>query len=299
VLACGILHMLKNFSYCIAVLILMNSAWAESKFNCSNIDKYTYSDEYKTCINLDLTEKASAAGVDCPTCFEHAQEEKEPSTWLQVLSAVAQPASYFLSNLVTAKYQYKSQQALADAYSSGYKECTSRFNSYLNYSTSSGANPIGTTDAATLMGSCNGSSTSAYAGYAGYGSNGYGGYSNNWLGSGYSSGFMTGMVGPNFGTGYSSGYGLGLGSNTYSGLNSGLYGSAGLGLYGNIGASSNPYLLNYSSAYPNYGSTGVYAAGVGINSLYSGAYSGYNSSAYLAGNLTASIGIGGSAGFSF
>lgn len=280
-------------------LAFVSEAMAAAKNDCSGLNHPNYQDEYRACLRIQIAEQASEAGVDCVDClFE--QEQKQPANWVQALAAVAQPLAYLGSAYVTAKYQYKSQEAWASAYSNGFSQCTNRFNSYLNYSTEMGANPLSATEAQSLMNTCNGSPYSAYSGYSGMMGNGYGGFSNPMISSGYSGGFVGGMVGPYFGGGYSSGYGMGMGAGVYGGMYSGMYGNTGMGMYGNIGMGMPSASLNYGAAYPGVYGAGMGYAGMGVIPMYSGGNI-YGSSPYAAGNLNAgfSLSAGGSAGFSF
>jgi hypothetical protein len=313
---------MKQMSLLILSSLLSVEAMAASASDCSGYNHPNYEDEYRACLRLNLASEASASGVDCVECL-FKQEEKGTSDWVQALSAVAQPLAYLGAAYVGAKYQYKSQQAWADAYEKANTQCSSQFSSYLDYTTSMGANAVTSSEASTLMNSCNSSSNSTYSGYAGLLGNSYGGYSNGYTSAGYSNGFMSGMIGSNYtsGLGYS-GYGTGLGTSLYGGLSSSLYGNygtssnaySGYGLYGNIGASYYPSTLNYASMGTGIYGSGTYSTGQGVNSnnmtcyyypascygtSYYGASSGYNP--YAVGNLSASLNISGgiSGGYSF
>ncbi|MBC7715037.1 MAG: hypothetical protein H7177_16945 [Rhizobacter sp.] len=194
---------------------------AEQK-DCEGINHPAYQDEYRACLRTNIAASASDAGVDCVDCL-FAQESTGSNAWVAGLSAIAQPLAYLAGQYTIAKYQNDTQQAWAKAYSSAYTECTNRFNSYLSYNTSVGANPIGTSDASTLMNSCNGNGYGSYAGYGGQTGNAFGGYGNPFQANGYSSGFLSGMGGmyPN---GASSIYGNGM---TSGGIGIGAYGSTG------------------------------------------------------------------------
>lgn len=284
--------MSKNLTVLTLSLLIANLSLAESKVSCSNIDRSMYDDEYRTCLRLQLSSQASDLGVDCAECFAHEQETQKTADWVQALAAVAQPLAYLGSAYVTARYQYKTQQAWADAYKDAASQCTNRFNSYLNYTTEMGANAVTSDEATTLSNSCNGSSYNMYSGFGGYIGNSYGGYSNPWLSNGYSSGFMTGMVGPYYG-GYSSGtYGMGMGTGLYGGLSTGLYGYGGYGsMYGSIGMGTGIYGLSYGSSYPGLYGSSMYYGGMGMNSMYSGNGYSFGSTPYSAGNLSTSVGL--------
>lgn len=272
------------------------SIFSSADKDCSGLNHPNYQDEYRACLRLEIANRAGDEGVDCIDCL-FGEEEKGPAAWVQALAAVAQPLAYLGSAYVSAKYQYKAQEAWASAYSNAYTQCTNRFNSYLNYNTQAGANPLTSTEAQALMQTCNGNSYSSYAGFGGYVGNGYGGFSNPLTAGGYSGGFMSGMVGPYFGGMSAGGFGTGLGIGLYSGLSGSLYGGSPYGMYGQMGMSSSPYALNYQmSPYENYGAS-MYGAGMGVNSMYGG--SGIGSSVYGGFNLSAQFGVGGSSGFAF
>jgi hypothetical protein len=129
--------------------------------------------------------------------------------------------AYLLATYTAAKYENKNQEAWANAYASGFSQCTNRFNSYLNYNTSVGANPITAAEAQSMSLSCNGNSYGQYAGYGGQMNNGYGGYGNPFLSNGYSAGFLSGNAGI-YSTGNSSIYNNGM---TSGGVGIGAYGS--------------------------------------------------------------------------
>jgi hypothetical protein len=292
--------MFKKILFSILFLIQITNSFAASKSDCSNIDKNLYADEYHFCIRGEIAAKAAAAGVDCIDCLMQ-EEQKQPPGWLQALSVLAAPISYLGGAYITAKYQYQSQQAMADAYSSGYQQCTNRFNSYLNYSTQVGANPITTNDAQTLMNTCNGSSYGNYSGMSGFQGNGYNGYGNPVLSAGYSPNFMGGMVGPYYGGVNANIYGGGMGYSAYSNMNTGMYGGAGMGMYGNIGMGMPQNTMAYNANYSGLQYGNMNMAGMGINAnTYGSGYS-FGAAPYAAANLTGSIGISGgiSGGFKF
>jgi hypothetical protein len=162
--------------------------------------------EYESCRKLAVA-KYYGTGEDCIEC---ALAEPEPPSTLEgvasIIGAIAPPLAYFGANALWS-YQYgKSQESWADAYRSGHEACTSRFNSYLQYSTTNGMNPVLPQEASQWQ--CNGNPYGMYAGFNGLFGNGYGGFGNPYLGAGYSSGFMTGMWGPYF-PGAGGGYGGG------------------------------------------------------------------------------------------
>lgn len=276
--------------------LLTAQAIAEDFKKCSNINKAAYPEEYRFCIRTRLAIDASEAGIDCIDCF--AAEEKQPAEWVQALGVLAQPLTVLAGAYLTSKYAYKSQEAWANSYAAGTKECTNRFNNYLTYSTEVGANPITSSEAQSLMNVCNGSGYGTYSGFAGYSGNGYGGFSNPYQANGYSSGFMTGMVGPYYGGGVSTMNGQGMGTGIYGSLNVGLYGGSGAGVYGNYGQNLDPNILNYNGANPQYYGGGMNYGGMGINPMYS-AIGSNASGAYGIANLSGNIGLSATAGFSF
>lgn len=168
---------------------------AEDK-DCEGMNHPAYQDEYRACLRINIASSATAAGVDCVECL-FKQETSGTNQLVAGLSAIAQPLAYLLGQYTIAKYQNQTQEAWANAYASGFTECTNRFNSYLNYNTSVGANPIGSTDAMAMSASCNGQGYGSYAGYGGLTGNSFGGYGNPFAASGFSSGFMNGMGGIN------------------------------------------------------------------------------------------------------
>ena len=211
------------------------SVWAESEMDCERYKHPATQEEYRQCIRLKIAKSAGDAGVDCVDClFE--QETTGTNSWVEALSAIAQPLSYLAGSYTVAKYQNKTQQAWADAYESGHKECTNRFNSFLDYSTASGANPISASNANAMSLLCNGQGYGAYAGYGGLTSNGFGGYGNPFQMGGFTSGFMTGFGGPSWPS-------LG-GSLNDTGM---LSGAIGVGAYGT--SSSSVYSTGITSAF--------------------------------------------------
>lgn len=213
------------------------SAWAESEANCAGTNHPAYQTEYRACLRLQITKAAMSEGVDCVDClFE--QETTGTNSFVEALGVIAQPLAFLAGTFTVAKYQNKTQEAWADAYKSGYQECTNRFNSYLDYATAAGANPISAVEANSLSMSCNGYGYGAYAGYGGQTGNAYGGYGNPFQASGYTSGFLSGYAGAWPTLGASS-----LGS---SGMTSG---ALGVGAYGTLGTSSSVYQSGVTSAF--------------------------------------------------
>jgi hypothetical protein len=282
------------------LLVFLAEAFAESSKDCSGLNHPNFEEEYRACLRVKIAARAAEAGVDCVDCL-FQQEEQQPAAWVQALSALAQPLAYLGSAYVVSKYQYKSQEAWAQAYANGFTQCTNRFNSYLNYTTEMGANPVTTDEAKSLMNTCNGNGYGGYAGFGGMVGNGYGGYTNPMIGAGYSGGFLGGMVGPNYGGMSGGGFGVGLGIGMYSGLSGSLYGGNPYGMYGNLGMGMSPYGMNYSSPYSGVYGAGMNYAGAGINPMYATGGANYGVSPYAAGNISASFGlnVGGSAGYAF
>ena len=82
---------------------------------------------------------AADAGIDCIDCLMGmGYEQQQSNPWVDALSAITAPLA-FGSTYVGARFQYKGQRLGANAYERGHTECTSRFNSYLNYSIERGA----------------------------------------------------------------------------------------------------------------------------------------------------------------
>lgn len=277
------------------LMVLMNfslSASAASRADCAGMNSQTFGDEYNTCLSIDVSARASA-GVDCIDCMNakaqgNGQADVQANPWVQALGIIAQPLAYFGANYMSAKYANKTQEAWANAYSSGNEQCTSRFNSYLNYNTQIAANPITSSEAQSFASSCNGNSLGAYAGYGGLSSNGYGGFGNPFLSAGYSSGMLNGMVGTNFGltgttgtTGFGSGLGVSLGSNLSNMMGYGLDGATGLGGIGLTGTLSMTSGMNYPSG-----------VGLGMGSYPYGINSGYGASIYGPGMSAGAAGVG-------
>lgn len=220
------------------IFIVTNTpVWGASVEECEGVNHPAYQDEYRSCLRLQIAKAATAEGVDCIDClFE--QETTGTNSWVAALGAIAQPLAFLAGTYTVAKYQNKTQEAWADAYKSGYEECTNRFNSYLDYNTAAGANPLTAAEANSMSMSCNSYGYGSYAGYGGLTSNGYGGYGNPFQSSGYSSGYLSGYAGswPSLGT---------------NSLNStGMYsGSIGIGAYGTVGTSSSVYQSGVTTAF--------------------------------------------------
>jgi hypothetical protein len=220
------------------IFMLTNaSAWAESEIDCAGYDHPAYQSEYRACLRLHITSAATAEGVDCIDCL-FKQETTGTNNWVAALSAVAQPLAFLAGTYTVASYQNKTQKAWADAYKSGYEECTNRFNSYLDYNTAAGANPLTAAEANSMSMSCNSYGYGSYAGYGGLTSNGVGGYGNPFQSAGYTSGFLSGYAGawPS----------LGAGSINSTGMTSG---GIGVGAFGTLGTSSSVYQSGVTSAF--------------------------------------------------
>jgi len=223
------------------IFVLTNAiAWAgETEDACAHVNHPAYQDEYRTCLRLQIAKSATAAGVDCVDClFE--QETTGTNSLVAALGAVAQPLAFLAGTYTVASYQNKTQEAWADAYKSGHEQCTNRFNTYLDYNTAAGANPLTAAEANTMSMSCNGFGYGSYAGYGGLTGNGYGGYGNPFQSAGYSSGFLNGYGG---GSSWAT---LGSGSLNSSGM---LSGGMGIGAYGSAGTSSSVYQTGITTAF--------------------------------------------------
>lgn len=261
-------------------------------------------------VGFEMQAGISAGGSnhDCPdcerACLQQQQDAAQPNAWVEAAGLLAGPLAMLGSTWVNSYYGYKSQKAWAntssnwaDAYKSGNEACTNNFNSYLSYLNDRGANPLSSTDASSMMTGCNlNSSMNGYAGYAGLYGNGYGGVSNPWLSSGYSSGMMSGLMGPYYSGSLYSGMGTGgigisgtLGGWGINATGSGLGG--GLGVYfgsgGNLG-------YGMGSTYPSISGTGgygnsSYGGNIGVG-LGVGTYGGGTS---VGGIGYGSLGIGG------
>lgn len=191
-------------------LIMFDVTIAYAETDCENINHPATQDEYKACLRSDIAKKAVENGVDCIDCI--FEQKDDSSSMIEALGILAQPLAYLAGTYVVNKYQHETQKKWADAYASGFEQCTNRFNSYLNYNTTIGANPISAAEANSFSASCNGYGYGSYAGYGGYMGNMYGGYSNPLLGAGYSSGFLSGYGGGYWGSTYNGGMGMYSGS---------------------------------------------------------------------------------------
>ncbi|AUN97864.1 hypothetical protein DOM21_11970 [Bacteriovorax stolpii] len=207
--------------------------------DCEGMNHPAYQDEYRACLRLQIAESAGEAGVDCIDCI--FQQKDESNGIVEALGVIAQPLAYLAGTYTVAKYQHETQKKWAEAYASGFTECTNRYNSYLNYNTTIGANPITASEANAFSSACNGYGYGSYAGYGGMMSNGYGGYGNPFQSNGFSSGFMSGYGGGYWG---SSMYGMPSMYNT--GMMSG---SIGIGGYLGTTSSSSIYQNGVSTAF--------------------------------------------------
>ncbi|MDD4976628.1 MAG: hypothetical protein PHY93_19890, partial [Bacteriovorax sp.] len=287
-------------------------AQAASTLDCQLMNHPAHQDEYSNCLNMQISIAGGEAGVDCVACNQ--AKVPEPNPWVEALGIVAQPLAAFGGMYFGAKFQAQSQEAWANSYTQGYQQCTNRFNSYLDYNTQAGANPILPAEAQSFAASCNNNGMGQYAGYGGMSGNGYGGFGNPMLSGGYSSGMLGGMMGPYYGGGYGGGIGMGgngsgggFGMGLGMGLGNGLAGMLGYGMGGgiNIGigggvgyGSYNPYGNGGYNPYGNgggiNGGVGIGIPGIGING--GGGYNPYGNSGYNpygnGGGINGGIGIG-------
>lgn len=208
----------------------MSSAYSGDARDCANINHPATQSEYRACLRMNIKTVASEQGVDCDTCFVD-QNEKNSNSFVAALGAIAQPAAVLLATYTTVKSQNQIQERWAKAYESGHQECTNRYNAYLNYNTTIGANPITPAETAAGISSCNGYGYGAYAGYGGLTGNMFGGFGNPFLQHGFSSGYLSGYNGL-YGTGS---YGTGM-----------ISGSIGIG---NTGSSSSVYQTGITPAF--------------------------------------------------
>jgi hypothetical protein len=218
-------------------------AQAASTLDCQGMNHPAYQDEYSMCLKTQIAIAGSEAGIDCVACNQAQAEKTNP--WVEALGIVAQPLAMFGGMYFGAKFQAQSQEAWANSYAQGYQQCTNRFNSYLDYNTQAGANPVLPAEAQSFAASCNNNGMGQYAGYGGMSGNGYGGFGNPMISGGYSSGMMGGMMGPYYGGGYGGGIGIGgggygagggFGMGLGMGLGNGLAGMLGYGMGGYPGA---------------------------------------------------------------
>lgn len=208
--------------------VVTSIAYAGNK-DCEGMNHPAYQDEYRACLRTNIAASAGEAGVDCIDCL--FQKESDSNSLVQALAVVAQPVAYLAATYVSAKYANKTQEAWANAYASGFTQCTNRFNSYLNYNTTVGANPLTASDAASLNASCNGYGYGSYAGYGGMTGNAFGGYGNPFLANGYSNGFLNAYGGSYYPYGASSIYNNGM-----------MSGGVGISAWGSIGTGTSSSL---------------------------------------------------------
>lgn len=199
--------------------LFSNPGFSKDAMDCANINHPAYQDEYRACLRLNIKTAASAQGVDCDTCFEDVNE-KSSNSFVAALGAIAQPAAVLLATYTTVKSQNQIQERWAKAFEAGNTECTNRYNSFLNYNTTIGANSITPAEAQSLN-TCNGYGYGGYAGYGGMTGNMYGGFGNPFLQNGFTSGYLSGFNGMygagTYGTGMISGsIGIGTAGTTSS-----------------------------------------------------------------------------------
>jgi len=207
-------------------------------------------------------------GGDCYKCSINNE-----STYAENVSAWMNPLAYITSGLGSAYLGYKGQKAWAGAYASGHQQCTSRFNSYLDYNITRGSNPILPGQAEGLLGQCNGSGLGGYAGMGGLSGNGLGGFGNPYGAAGYSGGFLGGMIGPYGGAFPGGGHGIGggLSAGLHIGLNGGFGAGHGGGHYGGLHPGIGGFNGGFTGGmYPGGG--GMYAGGAGLG--YPGGFNG-------------------------
>ncbi len=202
----------------------------------------------------------------------------------EIAGAVMGPLAQFGSAYVGARAYQKGQEAWAGAATAGFEQCRLAQGNYLQYLQANEL-PGMTPDQQANM-NCNGYQLSGYAGLGGM----YG----NYLGAGYSNGFIGGMMGPygmynpygmgGYVGGAVGGYvgGVGIAGGITSGLASGYYGgyAGGLGL-------TNGYVAGGYVA-------GGYAAGMAggyVNGTYMGGYP--YSGGIAAGGLVNGISLAG------
>ena len=221
-----------SLTFLILLSIFVRVSYAEEDI-CKGMNHPAYQDEYRACLRMQISKSGTEAGVDCVEClFE--QEKVESNSFVQALSVLAQPLAYLAANYTIAKYENATQEKWAQAYASGFQECTNRFNNYLNYNSTIGANPLTSTEAQSFSSSCNGNSYGQYAGYGGLVGNNFGGFSNPFLSQGYSSGYM-GVYGGPYALGSTYLYGNGMtsgaaGLSGYAGFNFSAGANVGTGL---------------------------------------------------------------------
>ena len=114
---------------------------------CENIDRVAYPRDWQFCMRAEAGggggggAGGSYSGYDCIDC-EAARAPEGPSPWVEALGIVAGPLAMVGSVWLGSYYQNRTQEAWAGAYTRGHEECTSRYNSFLSYYESRGANPI-------------------------------------------------------------------------------------------------------------------------------------------------------------
>jgi hypothetical protein len=220
---------------------------------CSEIACHSRYNEFRSCERYEEdyerdrgSRRGSRDGRDCISC----NSSRSDSSYAENVSAWMNPLAYIATGLGSAYLGYRGQKAWANAYASGQQQCTSRFNSYLDYNITRGSNPILPEQADPLM-QCNNSPMGGYAGMGGMSSNGYGGFGNPYASAGYSGGFLGGMAGPYGGMGNGMGMGMGAGAGFNISLGAGLQGGMGMG--GMQGGGM-------------FGGGGMYAGGAGMGS---------------------------------
>lgn len=183
------------FIFCRLISLDVRPLFAEEvDKNCEHINHPAYQEDYRMCLRTNMAIRAREAGVDCIDCIH--EQKSSANDLVQALSAVAQPLAYLAGTYTVAKYQHETQKKWADAYASGFEQCTNRFNAFLNYNTTIGANPITSAEANSMSMSCNGNGYGAYAGYGGMVGSQFGTFGNPFLANGYSTGFLSGYGGP-------------------------------------------------------------------------------------------------------
>lgn len=224
------------FIFCMLILSDARPVFAANERNCDNINHPAYQDEYRACLRANVAIRAKEAGVDCIECTH--EQESSASDLVQALSAVAQPLAYLAGTYTVAKYQHESQKKWAEAYASGFQQCTNRFNAFLNYNTTIGANPLTAAEANSMSMSCNGYGYGSYAGYGGMMGSQFGTFGNPFQANGFSTGFMSGYGGPFVG---------GMGNIYGNGMMSGSIGIS--GYIGTTGSTSSNYSTGITPAF--------------------------------------------------
>ena len=217
-------------------------------------DESYYKVDMDNCITM-------AAAQDCEHCIDALLMQQEQSNpWVDALGVVGNVLTNTLPYYFLSKYANDSQEAWADAYTSGKQACYGSIDSYQMYLNDRGAAALLSEQQEGLMSQCNGYGMGAYAGYGGLYGNMFGGAYNPYLSNGYSSGFLNGMVGPNI-------YGGGNMGNLDTGalLALGLLGGGGLNFQigGGIGTGGGGYPYGMGGINPLL-QGGLYAGG-GLN----------------------------------